>query len=44
MFGSVLRTKPGLLIPLNLNGQAKVGQLHCSVLAFAREEQVFRLK
>lgn len=36
-------TEPGLLIPLHLDGQPEVGQLHCSVLALARQEQVLRL-
>ncbi len=37
------RTKPGLLVPLHFNGQAKVGQLDGGVLAFTGQEQVLRL-
>lgn len=37
-------TEPGLLIPLDLDGQPKVSQLHCCVLAFACQEQVLWLE
>lgn len=37
-------TKPGLLIPLHLNGQAKVSKLHGSILTLACKEQVFWLR
>lgn len=36
-------TKPGLLVPLYFNGQAKVGQLDSGVLAFTGQKQVLRL-
>lgn len=42
--GMDLRTEPGLLIALYLDGQAEVGQLHRRVLAFAGQEQVLWLE
>lgn len=39
-----IHTEPGLLVTLNLNGQAKVSQLHCCILALAGEEQVLWLE
>ena len=43
-YDSIFLTKPGLLVSLNLNGETKICQLHCSSLGFACQQQVFRLK
>lgn len=40
---AVERTEPGLLVSLNLDGQAKVSQLDCSILTLAGQEQILRL-
>lgn len=37
-------TKPRLLVPLHLDGQAKVRQLHRGSLALAGQEQVLGLQ
>lgn len=43
-FGPVLLTKPCLLVPLHLNGKAKVSQLDGSTLQLGCQQQVLRLQ
>ena len=38
-----IRTEPGLLLPLHLDGQAEVGQLHRRVLTLTGQQQVLWL-
>lgn len=42
--GSAGETEPRLLVALNFDGQAEVGQLDSGTFCLARQQQVFRLQ